>query len=196
MVIHGGIFSVLVELARYLGGNNCNLALFAECAKNEFVSSNNPSTKSFLQNKSLFNFLSTCNSLPDALSVMKKLVKVFQVCDVDFSILKPIVQSAILTLQTQATTPGPRLAAFLVAVGEDKCEVHLDHKTHDTQQQRAQLANIREKFTEKLISNLQNRFPEQEKNLLNAMVIFDMEQLPTVATLNLRRVALLNLRFF
>ena len=50
---------------------------------------------------------------------MKKLVKVFQVRDVDFSILKPIVQSVILTLQTQATTPGPRIAAFLVAVGED-----------------------------------------------------------------------------
>ena len=110
---------------------------------------------------------------------MKKLVKVFQVRDVDFSILKPIVQSAIPTLQTQATTPGLRLA---VAVGEDKCEVYLDHKIHDTQPQHAQFANLREKFTEKLISNLQNRFPEQETNLLIEMVIFDMEQLPTGAT--------------
>ena len=144
--------------------------------ENEVASSNNPSAKGLLHNTSQFIFLSTCNYLLDALSVMKKLVKVFQVRDVDFSILKPIVQSAILTLQTQATTPGPRLAAFLVAVGEDKCEVYLDHKIHDTQPQRAQFANLREKFTEKLISNLQNRFPEQETNLLNAMVIFNIER--------------------
>ena len=150
--------------------------------ENEVASSNNPSAKGLLHNTSQFIFLSTCNYLLDALSVMKKLVKIFQVRDVDFSILKPIVQSAILTLQTQATTPGPRLAAFLVAVGEDKCEVYLDHKIHDTQPQRAQFANLREKFTEKLISNLQNRFPEQETNLLNAMVIFNIEQLPTGAT--------------
>ena len=150
--------------------------------ENEIASSNNPSAKGLLHNTSQFIFLSTCNYLLDALSVMKKLVKVFQVRDVDFSILKPIVQSAILTLQTQATTPGPRLAAFLVAVGEDKCEVYLHHKIHDTQPQRAQFANLRGKFTVKLISNLQNRFPEQETNLLNAMVIFDMEQLPTGAT--------------
>ena len=100
--------------------------------ENEVASSNNPSAKGLLHNTYQFIFLSTCNYLLDALSVMKKLIKVFQVCGVDFSILKPIVQSAILTLQTQATTPGPRLAAFLVAVGEDKCEVYLDHKIHNT----------------------------------------------------------------
>ena len=114
--------------------------------------------------------------------LLRSLLKYFKFVMWTFSILKPIVQSAILTLQTQATTPGPRLAAFLIAVGEDKCDVYLDHKIHDTQPQRAQFANLREKFTEKLISNLQNRFPEQETNLLNAMVIFDMEQLPTGAT--------------
>ena len=115
------------------------------------------------------------------LSVMKKLVKVFQVRDVDFSILRPIVQSAILTLQAQVTTPGPQLASFLVAVGEDKCDEYLNHKICDTKPQRAQFANVRAKFTEKLITNLQNRFPEQETDLLNAMVIFDMKQLPTSA---------------
>lgn len=36
----------------------------------------------------------------DAPGVMKKPVKVFQVRDVDFSIIKPPVQSAILTLET------------------------------------------------------------------------------------------------
>ena len=147
--------------------------------ENEVASSNNPSAKGLLHDTSQFIFLSTCNFLLDALSVLKKLVKIFQVCDVDFSILKPIVQSAILTLQTQVTTPGPRLASFLVAVGEDKCEEYLNHKICDTQPQRTQFANIREKFTDKLITNLQNRFPERETDLLNAMVIFDMQQLPT-----------------
>ena len=32
------------------------------------------------------------------------------------------------------------------------------------------------------IVSTQNRFPEQETDLLNAMVIFDMQQLPTAAT--------------
>ena len=146
--------------------------------ENVVASSNNPSDKGLLHDTSQFIFLSTCNFLLDAMSVMKKLVKVFQANDVDFSILQPIVQSAILTLQTQATTPGPRLASFLVAVGDNSKE-YLSHKISDTKPQRSQFANIREKFTEKLICNLQNRFPEEETNLLNAMVMFDMKQLPT-----------------
>ena len=100
----------------------------------------------------------------------------------DFSILKPTVLSAISTLQAQMTTPVPRLAAFLEAVGDAKCELYLDHKIMDTQQQRAQFANLKVKFTEKLIRSLQDRFPDRETDLLNAMVIFDMQTLPTAAT--------------
>ena len=150
--------------------------------ENEVASSNNPLAKGLLHDTSQYIFLSTCNFLLDALEVMKKLVKVFQVRDVDFSILKPLVQSAILTLETQTTTPGPRLATFLVAIGEDKCEVYLDHKICDTKQQRVQFSNLRVKFTQKLITNLKSRFPEEETDLLNAMAIFDMENLPNAAT--------------
>ena len=164
--------------------------------ENEVVSSNNPSAKGLLHDTSQFIFLSTCNFLLDALSVLKKLVKIFQVCDVDFSILKSIVHSAILTLQTQVTTPGPRLASFLVPVGEDKCEEYLNHKICDTQPQRTQFANIREKFTDKLITNLQNRFLEHETDLLNAMVIFDMQQLPTSPSELAITVVPQSLRFF
>ena len=142
--------------------------------ENEVATSNNPLAKGLLHDTSQYVFLATCNFLIDALGVMKKLVKVFQVRDVDFSIIKPLVQSAILTLQTQMVTPGPKLAAFLVSVGDEKCEVYLDHKICDTKVQRSQFSNLREKFTERLITNLQNRFPEQETELLNAMAILDM----------------------
>lgn len=143
--------------------------------ENEVATSNNPLAEGLLHDTSQYVFLATCNFLIDALGVTKKLVKVFQVRDVDFSIIKSIVQSAILTLQTQMTTPGPKLAAFLASVGNEKCEVYLDHKIYDTKLQCSQFSNLREKFTERLITNLQNRFPEQETELLNAMAIFDMQ---------------------
>ena len=73
------------------------------------MKSNKPSAKGFLHNTSQFIFL-------DALSVMNKLVKVFQVCDVDFSILKPIVQSAILTLKANNTRAQTSCIFWLLLV--------------------------------------------------------------------------------
>ena len=139
----------------------------------EVASKGNPAARGILTFTSQFIFLATCFFLLDSLSVLIKVIKVFQ------SSIQPITQSAISALESQVVTPGPSLARFL-ASAQDKCEEYLGCQVADSTQQRTQFTDLKKKFIEQLVSNIKQRFPDEDVGVLSAMTILDMENLPSV----------------
>ena len=144
----------------------------------EVVSSSNPAASGILKFTSQFIFLATSFFLLDTLSVPKTVIKVFQKSDVDFSVVQPIIQSAISSLEAQLVTPGPYLALFLATAGES-CEEYLECQITDSRPQRTQFESLKKNFIEQLVVNMNKRFPDEDLSLLNAMTILDMERLPS-----------------
>ena len=76
-------------------------------------------------------------------------------------------------------TPGPSLARFL-ATTQDKCEEYLGCQVTDSTQQRTQFTDLKKKFIEQLVSNIKQRFLDEDVGVLSTMTILNMENLPSV----------------
>ena len=81
----------------------------------EVTSKGNPAARGILAFTSQLLFLATCFFLLDSLSVLIKVIKMFRKGGVDFSVIQPVIQSAISTLEAQVVTRGLSLAPFLVS---------------------------------------------------------------------------------
>ena len=147
------------------------------------TSKGNPAAGGILAFTSQFLFLATCFFLLDSLSVLIKVIKMFQKSDVDSSVIQPIIQSAISALEAQVVTPGPSLARLL-ASAQDKCEEYLGCQVTDSTQQQTQFTDLKKKFIEQLVSNIKQRFPDEDVGVLSAMTILDMEKLPSIDDLS------------
>ena len=62
-----------------------------------------------------------------------------------------------------------------MATAQGSCEEYLGCKLADSTEQRAQFTELRKKFIDQLVSNMNN----EDISLLSAMAVLDMETLPT-----------------
>ena len=142
-------------------------------------SSTDPTAKGILVFITTFLFLATTHLLADILPLLARLSKSFQRQCMDFSTVNDCLQATIRGMQGFKNSPGPRLTQFLSGIPGTQGEFFYfkDQRITDSSQQRDQFKTIKDTFIDKLVKNLNSRFPDS--NLLSTFAIFDPQRLPS-----------------
>ena len=123
--------------------------------------------------------------LADILPVLARLSKRFQRSQVDFTTVTDGVSITTSTLATFTVTPGPNLATFLGQIPATPSTSHsfyyLGHQISDSQKQRDDFDRNRESLINKLIENLESRFPDG--GVISSFSILDPQNLPSPSDL-------------
>ena len=146
--------------------------------ESEWAEFSDPRARGIVEEVTRFQFLATTHLLEDVLDVLKRLSKVFQKESVDFSIVPPLVESAICTIDGMKTTPGPLLKSFFdeVTTAEGLATTFRGHAMKTVEQEQRQFQNMVDKFVDSVVCNLRARFPNVD--LISAMSILDPSNLP------------------
>ena len=112
-----------------------------------------------------YNFVATLYLLSDVLPLLSKLSLVFQQKSIDLTVVKPLVTATITSLRELREQPGVFLKQLDTILAKLSMEFGL--KTTQTEKDVFQ-EQIRKKYLDTLIENLENRFSESE--LLNAFI--------------------------
>ena len=146
--------------------------------ESEWAEFSDPRARGILEEVTRFLFLATTHLLEDVLDVLKRLSKVFQKESVDFSIVPPLVESAICTIDGMKTTPGPLLKSFFdeVTTAEGLATTFRGHAMKTVEQEQRQFQNMVDKFVDSVVCNQRARFPNVD--LISAMSILDPSNLP------------------
>ena len=112
-----------------------------------------------------YKFVATIYLLSDVLPLLCKLSLVFQKENVDLCVVKPLVTATLASLKILRDKPGVYLKQLDETLSKLSTEFGLQ-VTDNLKQQFQQ--NIREKYIDKLVENLENRFAESD--LLSALV--------------------------
>ena len=119
-------------------------------------------------------FVAALSLLADVLPHVCKLSRTLQSSSLDFSILNPVKDSCINNIQRQITTPGKYFSEVDDLIDLLKEGQHTINVTDGIKNQFE--TQVRKPYLEKLIENLNNRFPRVE--LLSAFSIFNPSELP------------------
>ena len=148
-------------------------------------SSSDPTAKGILKFMATFSFLATTYLLADILPILARLSKRFQRSQVDFTTVTDGVSVTTATLATLKTTPGPKLEKFLSEVpatpSSSQSFYYQGHSVSDSQKQRDDFVCNRGNLLDKLIDNLNSRFPDGE--IISSFSILDPQNLPSPADL-------------
>lgn len=104
-----------------------------------------------------YNFVATTYLLSDILPHLTSLSLLFQKEDVDLSVIQPQVTATISVLKSLRCTPGPCLQRLDEAITKLATEFNLS-VTEGMKQ--AFQKNVREKYLDALVDNLENRFSD------------------------------------
>ena len=137
-----------------------------------------PAAKGILRFITTFSFMAVTHFLSDVLPILSRLSKGFQRQQVDFTVITEGVNSTVAALESFKTNPGPKLKKFLNEIPEDTHDsfYFMDQQISYSQHQRNEFNHSTSTFIDKLISNLQSRFPDS--NLLGSLSVFDPQKLP------------------
>jgi hypothetical protein len=129
---------------------------------------------------SSFQFIATTNLLCDVLDIVTRLSKIFQGASINFSIIQPMVNAALVALQPIKVSPGPHLASFLdeisIADGTNADEVpYHQQKITVSSKQKDDFESVRVKFIDEVAKKLTSRFTQVD--LMTAMTILDPSNL-------------------
>ncbi|NXN18193.1 CQ113 protein, partial [Indicator maculatus] len=115
-----------------------------------------------------FQFVAFTKILLDVLPIFQKLIRFFQMEDVDLSILRPIVSTTATTLQAQKSNSGQNLQEFLSELkehpqGDHEGESHLCYKgvelANCSKVHLKHFEHLKETYLESLQGSLLDRFP-------------------------------------
>ena len=142
-------------------------------------SSTDPTAKGILVFITTFSFLATTHLLADILPLLAKLSKSFQRQCMDFSSVNDCLQATIRGIQGFKHSRGPRLTKFFndIPSNPGECFYFMDQRIADSSQQRDRFETTKDTFIDKLVENLNSRFPDN--NSLSAFAIFDPQRLPS-----------------
>ena len=115
--------------------------------------------KGLIKQLSTYQFIATTNLLCDILDIITRLSKIFQGTNIDFSIIQPMVKSAIQALKTQQSSPSPHLTLFLEEIGSDEGEIIYKQQTIEVNsKQKESFEQVKLSFIDELMKNLKTRF--------------------------------------
>lgn len=119
-----------------------------------------------------YKFVATVYLLSDVLPHLSVLNLVFQKEDVDLSIIKPQVSATIASLKLLRSNPGPYMQELEEVVSDLTSQFGLV-VTENSKESYNQ--NVREKYIDFLVENLQNRF--SDSSVLSALItLFDRKR--------------------
>ena len=133
-----------------------------------------PTASGLLNFMKKYNFVAALSLFADVLPHLSKLSRTLQSSSLDFSILEPVVNSCINSIEHQVNNPGKYFSEI------DHLILTLNEANHPI----SMPDNIKSKFNRevripyltKLIQNLKDRFPSVE--ILSAFSIFNPAELP------------------
>ena len=116
-----------------------------------------------------FRFLVMLHLYNDVLFILSKLSKTFQLDDISFASIQPIVLSVISALEDMMCNDGPFLKAFFSGITESG--KFAEHSVAFSDQEKTGLSSFKKSFLSTLIVNLKTRFPDL--GILSAFKILD-----------------------
>lgn len=105
-----------------------------------------------------YTFVATLLLMSDALAQLDKLSLIFQERDIDLSRVQPLVSACIKVIQGMRKSPGPALQG-LTAVLQSPTDNDICIKTKDGEEQTFH-CEVQEKYSDSLVANLTDRFPD------------------------------------
>ena len=121
-----------------------------------------------------YNFVASLSLFADVLPHLSKLSRTMQNSSFDFSILQPVIDSCIHSIESQQTTPGrywSEVDDLLINLSE------AGHPISVTDGAKASFEDqVRKPYLTELIRNLHNRFPAED--LITSFSIFNPTLLP------------------
>ena len=148
-------------------------------------SSSDPTARGILKFMANFIFLATTYLLADILPVLARLSKRFQRSQVDFTTVTDGVHVTTATLCAFKLAPGPKLVKFLneapATPSSSQSFYYKGHSISDSQKQRDDFVKNRDQLIDKLVENLNSRFPDG--GIISSFSILDPQSLPAPAEL-------------
>ncbi|XP_006006434.1 uncharacterized protein C17orf113 [Latimeria chalumnae] len=135
-----------------------------------------------------FHFVAFTKLLLDVLQIFQKLCRFFQIEDLDFSMVKPIVTATVATLEAQKNTTGQNFQEFLNEMNEHpredvESESRFYYKgvelTDCSKANLSSFEHLKETYLESVCGNLQDRFPNSVLDVINCFsTIFNPKVYP------------------
>ncbi len=124
------------------------------------------------------NFIIVCALFIDILGLMQPVSKLFQKKDVDFSIISPIVSSLQSSPRALKDNPGPKEKAVTELLQQTDYKDYNGQTLHHYPTDLSQFSNVKAKYLDQLIANLEKRFPTESLDTLSAFQILAPANLP------------------
>ncbi|KAK6171888.1 hypothetical protein SNE40_018311 [Patella caerulea] len=121
-----------------------------------------------------YSFIATTYMLSDVLPCMEKLITVFQRETLNLSMIRPMVNSTIETLEALLTAKGENESEFNRIFDETAVNTEGFRGvtlTYADERSRTSFETVRNNFILDLVTSLKTRFPEDSLNVLNSLDI-------------------------
>ncbi|XP_070537590.1 uncharacterized protein C17orf113-like [Ptychodera flava] len=120
---------------------------------------------------STYRFISTMLLLCDLLPHVSNLSKALQASDFEHSLVKPLVSSTVSTLRQLKTVDGENLRSLPDLLDTlEKSDVTVKQRADDHD---FFTEHVKGKYIDRLMSNIEQRFPSEDVGLLSHFAIFD-----------------------
>ena len=127
-----------------------------------------------------FEFVGVTYLLMDIMPVLTKLSLSFQKKDIDISVVQPLIMSTISQLEYLTKNDGHYMGLLQSAITDNHLNIR-GHTISATKNKQTHLQNIRSEFIEKIITQLNCRFPQQDTSIISSLAVLGLRGISFVA---------------
>ncbi|XP_060606407.1 zinc finger protein 862-like [Ruditapes philippinarum] len=120
-----------------------------------------------------FEFVGVTYLFMDIMPILTKLSLSFQKQDIDISLVQPLIQSTISQLEHLKQNNGHYMQLFNTALTENGLDLR-DHSISASKNKQKHLSNIRSDFIQKIIAQLNVRFPQEDTSVISALAVLGL----------------------